>query len=92
MQIYSAVVLNNPTLFGEKVSKAFPNDNLQISPTAWLLAGYGTAQEICGKLGLPTAPGAAPVGTSVVLTAVSGYYGLASSNIWEWIAAKQAAQ
>ncbi|MNT98418.1 hypothetical protein D3C72_2409930 [compost metagenome] len=63
-----------------------------VTPTFWLLAGYGTAQEVCGQLGLPIKPGEAPAGTSVIVTAVNGYYGYASSNIWEWIAAKQAAQ
>ena len=52
----------------------------------WLIAAEGTAREVSDKLGIT---GVEPplIGSSVVF-GISGYFGRASSEMWEWIATK----
>jgi hypothetical protein len=78
-------LLPNPKL-DEAIKTNFPNSHLQVSPTVWLVAGSGTAQEVSNKIGL-TEGG---LGSAVIFS-TSGYYGRAPSNIWEWIKAKMEA-
>jgi hypothetical protein len=61
----------------------FPGNCLQASPTLWLVASGGTAQEVSDKIGI-TEGG---LGSTIVFS-TAGYYGRAPSNIWEWIKAK----
>lgn len=72
----------------EKLSAAlqrdFPENHILIRPGQWFVVASGTAKEISDKLGVT--PGS-EAGTAVIVTA-SGYYGRASSQIWEWVAAK----
>jgi hypothetical protein len=61
----------------------FPNAFIQIAPGQWLVSAKGkTAQEISDQLGLTDGT----IGSGIVF-AISGYYGRAANNIWEWIAA-----
>ena len=61
----------------------FPNAFIQIAPGQWLVSEKGkTAQQISDQLGLSDGS----IGSGIVF-AISGYYGRAPNNIWEWIAA-----
>jgi hypothetical protein len=73
----------------EAVKAAFPGNFFQISERGqWLVVGEGTAREISNKIGITgTEPDQAKIGTSIVF-AVSGYFGRASSELWEWVAVK----
>ena len=66
------------------LSEVFPEDHIQIRAGQWFVVGAGTAKDISDKLKITpgTEAGAA------VIVAVSGYYGRASSQVWEWVAAK----
>jgi hypothetical protein len=55
---------------------------LVIAPTAT------TTKELCDRIGLGTVD---PVGSGIVVRA-EGYFGRASTSIWEWIATKQGAE
>ena len=52
-----------------------------LSVGVWLIAYRGTAQDLCGVLGIQPD---ATHGTAVV-TEVSSYYGRANPAIWTWI-------
>jgi hypothetical protein len=71
------------------IKNAYPNDNLPINETQWLVSATGTAIDVSAKLGVydPRNPGAAPIGNAVIF-ATNGYFGRAQTNIWEWIKAK----
>jgi hypothetical protein len=72
---------------GEAIETAFPNNFFQVSERGqWLVVGEGTAREISNKIGI-TGVEPPPISTSVVFS-VSGYFGRASSEMWEWIAVK----
>lgn len=62
----------------------FPNDYILIRPGQWLIAAGGTAKEISDRLGI-TPAGASG---SAVVVSISGYYGRAGTQIWEWVASK----
>ena len=61
----------------------FPNNYMEIRPGQWFVVAPGTAQEISETLQITTG-----VSGSAVIVSVSGYYGLASTQIWEWLASK----
>ncbi len=67
-----------------RLAEQFPDSHIEIRPGQWFIAGSGTAIEISNKLQIT--PGAES--GSAVIVAVSGYYGRASSQVWEWVAAK----
>jgi hypothetical protein len=67
----------------EALKTHYPDSHLKVGPGQWLVAGVGTAVDVSNKLGIST--GAS--GLALVLL-IGGYYGLASNNIWEWMATK----
>ena len=89
MKIFSATVLANAAGFAQAVERVHAGNHLKIADNVWLIAANGTAQEVCGGLGMPTEPGQ-PSPFSAVIVGISGYYGYGGNNIWEWMAAKQA--
>jgi len=65
------------------IFEKFPSAFMQIAPGQWLVSAKGTtAVEISNKLGITDGTN----GSGIVF-AISGYYGRAANNIWEWIAA-----
>ena len=61
----------------------YPSAFMQIAPGQWLVsAKAATAQDISNQLGISDGTN----GSGIVF-AISGYYGRAVTNIWEWIAA-----
>lgn len=79
-------VLADPTneLIVGSLKKNFQDNYIQIRPGQWFVVGSGTAKEISDKLKIT--PG--NENGAAIVVAVFGYYGLASSAIWEWVAAK----
>ena len=72
---------------GEAVQTSFPGNSFPLAERGqWLVVGEGTAREVSDKIKIT---GVEPplIGSSIVF-AVSGYFGRASSETWEWIAAK----
>ena len=73
--------------FANAVAATFPDNNIRIGPGQWVLSTNDsrTSQDVWISL----------VGTNTptgIIVSFTGYYGLASSNVWEWIAAKRSAQ
>jgi hypothetical protein len=66
------------------ITSAVPGEYIQIRPGQWFVVSTGTARELSDKLGVT--PGNAS--GAAVIVAVSGYYGRASTEIWEWVKAK----
>ncbi len=76
---------NHDAFVGEIAAK-FPADYFQASPDGrvFFVSALGTAKDVSDRLGIGQPAGL----KSVVVLAVSGYYGVAPMNTWEWIAAK----
>jgi len=67
-----------------RLEEAFADNYIQIRPGQWFVVGTGTANEISTKLKVTPGNESGPA----VIVAVSGYFGRASSQVWEWVAAK----
>ena len=66
------------------LAQEFPQEHIQIRAGQWFVVGTGTATDISNKLKITPSNETGPA----VVVAVSGYYGRAGSQIWEWVAAK----
>jgi hypothetical protein len=72
-------------LLEKSVKEQFPNNYFEMGRNRWIVAGEGTARAISDKLGITGDNHT--IGSSVVF-GISGYFGRASSEMWEWIATK----
>jgi hypothetical protein len=84
LMLFAIVSLGIQPALAGTLATAYPNDWIQVpdSPLYFVWAA-GTAKDVSDKIGI-TSGNLGPV----VVLAVSGYYGRAPMNIWEWIAAK----
>jgi hypothetical protein len=68
------------------IKEKFPDpDNYQITPTQWIVSARGTAKQVSDTLGVSVKE--SPVGSAVIL-AISGYWGRANTDLWDWMKAK----
>lgn len=73
-----------------QIMTAFPNDYLKLTDKSWLVAAQPTMtskdvwEKITGAGGTPAQPS-----TNGVVFSFSGYFGLAPSSVWEWIAVRR---
>ena len=72
----------NTSLAGT-IQAMYPGNFIQIRPGQWLIAATGTAKDVSDTLMVSPDGGLGPA----VILAVSGYYGRANNQIWEWLAA-----
>jgi sarcosine oxidase gamma subunit len=71
----------NAALVGA-LESVYPNKYLRVGPGQWLVASQGTATDVSNALGISdgkSGPG--------IVVSVSGYFGRANMNIWDWIKA-----
>ena len=66
------------------IKKIFPDNYFDFEDGQWFVAANGTAREVYDKLD----EGDVDIGSIVVLS-VNGYYGYASTNLWEWMASRE---
>ena len=78
--------LGTANMLPAAVAAVFPNDFLAVAGNVWLVAHFGTAQDLSGKLGITEGTN----GTAIVVE-VGSYFGRADPNIWTWIKAKMEA-
>jgi hypothetical protein len=77
----------NDAVLRSNIATQFPTDFYELGRGQWLVAFSGTAQELSVKLGVITSQGASMI-TGVAVFGIAGYYGVASRDMWEWIATK----
>jgi hypothetical protein len=71
---------------------AWPSgDYYEMGRGQWLLAFEGTSKELYNKL-FPDNTTELPKLGGVVILGISGYWGRASTDMWEWITAKKEAK
>jgi hypothetical protein len=95
MTSFVVVATGNPAAMQGAVTAAYPDNNIRLNDTAWLVSDAGTSRDVSVKLRIindpPTPnsprPGPGPTGTGVVL-AIAGYFGHANPAIWEFLRAK----
>ena len=89
MTIFAVLLPNPQSRLVEAIKNTYPNDNLAVSETQWLVSDVGTAIDVCAKLKIydPKEPSTPSIGNGIVF-ATSGYFGRGPANVWEWIKAK----
>ena len=87
MSAFSVIstVPNNPSLI-EAINRAYGDANIMIAQNVWLIADKGvTTQEVSKKLGIEKGG----VDNTVILK-IDSYWGMAPTQIWEWLSVKLA--
>jgi sarcosine oxidase gamma subunit len=74
------------------IRRVFPSDSYAVAPDKWFIRSDAaiTAKGISDKLAFGS-PEAVP-GSGFIVVAVSGYYGVAPPDIWEWLRSRPAIQ
>lgn len=84
MNIY-VIIPTQPThtKLDELIKKEFEGYNYHLPQGEWLVAFNGTSRELSDKLGISDGSNG-----SAIIVGISGYYGRASTDLWEWIRVK----
>ncbi len=82
MIVFAVIATETPApKLASAITQKFPdNKSLQIAQTAWLVSADETSKGVSDSLGITTGETEA-----AVVIANAGYYGRASTHIWEWI-------
>jgi hypothetical protein len=86
VMIFAIVSFTSPNdPLATAIATTYPESQLQATPegSLYFVSDSGTAKDVSDKIGV-----SAGTFGSVIVLAVSGYFGRAPMNIWEWIAAK----
>lgn len=84
MTVFAIIATRPSDKLEANINAKFPNDCRKLSENAWLVSASGTAQEMSGALDINGGKSDA----SAIVLSTAGYFGWASTDIWEWIKAK----
>jgi 4-aminobutyrate aminotransferase-like enzyme len=89
MTIFAVLMPTSQPLIVAEIEKSFPDNNLKLNDTQYLISTGGTAIDLSVKLGLfDTKEPARPATGSAVILATSSYFGRAPTSVWEWMKTK----
>ena len=85
-KLFAVIAVGRPEALAPRIQELFPENFFLVEPGQWLLVAPATTttQELSVSLGISSD---ASVSDAIVLN-VSSYFGRASLNTWEWLAAK----
>ncbi len=86
MHIFVVFRVTDKEHLGPAVRTAFPENNLQLQEDEWLVAANLTAKEVADHLGVSEGENG-----SAIIFKMSGYYGRATTDVWDWIKTKSEA-
>jgi hypothetical protein len=66
------------------IKENFPDNYYKVHDNQWLISTTGTAKEVSVKIGIEDKEKK----LNGIIFAISGYWGRAANDIWEWIASK----
>jgi hypothetical protein len=78
---------NDETL-NARITSQFPTNYYEIGRGQWLVAFSGTAKELYSSLSPEYVQGQVNPLDGTVVFGIGGYWGVASRDMWEWIATK----
>jgi hypothetical protein len=82
MAIFAIMTSDQNSALKAALDTVYPLKYLAVGPGQWLVASQGTAADVSNALGITDGKN----GNGIVVS-VSGYFGRANPNIWEWIKA-----
>ena len=83
MTVFAVVAIDHPNDLDRRVVQDFQGSCHQLGNGHWLVSSFLSAQEVSTKVGW----GQTYEGRSGMVYGISGYFGVASSETWPWIAA-----
>ncbi len=87
MQVFVAFNISNQSLVRQRLQEHYPGQHIDAKRGAFFVSTTGeTSQDVAEKLGFGTENLA-----SGIVMPVTGYWGRADPNLWEWIPAKKEA-
>lgn len=91
MTLYVIVTPGHDDRLEKNLGREFPGDYLELEPGQWLVSATGmTSLAISDRLRIGTGENEVEEEDEVegVVFATSGYGGIHTSDVWEWIASK----
>jgi hypothetical protein len=87
--LFAVFAVSEPDAIEQRLQGISPWLSLKVGTGEWLVVAPSatTTKELCDRIGLGVS---APVASGIVVRA-EGYFGRASSSVWEWIATKTGA-
>lgn len=67
----------------QAIKDHFPNSHFALANSQWIVVTDGTAKTVSDRLGLTDGS----LGATAVIVLFTSYYGRASTQVWEWLAA-----
>lgn len=84
--IVATTIEGNDTLLKSRITEHFPSDHYEIGRGQWLVSFSGTAKELYSRLSPEFTQQQEPYPLQyTVAFGISGYFGIASVDMWEWI-------
>jgi hypothetical protein len=83
MSIFVIFRVTDPAKLTAAIATNFENEHLELGNNEWLVSSNMTPQGISDKLGTTDGSNGA-----AIVFGMSGYFGRAPSNIWDWIKSK----
>ena len=85
MTIFLVVTASpNSQALGANIARQFQSDAVTLAPNQWLVSADTSAASLCEKLGIVKG---SDFGSTLVV-AISSYFGLHSTETWDWIKRK----
>lgn len=91
MNVFAVLPPEPNATLDKLIEDHFAGNCLKLAPAQWLVAGKATSRDISDLLQITTTEdGKVSRGATgnAVIVAVSSYFGLAQTNIWEWLKTK----
>lgn len=92
MKIYVIASQSAATAPGlsSSIMAEYNEDVYKLQSDVWLVAGHGTAKDVCLKLKITSDQEPDPTKTVAVVFPTDGYYGRADPALWQWIQSRLA--
>lgn len=79
-------IIAQPDTNGDRLPQAiqlfFPGRHMSVGPGVWFVSAHGTPQDVSMQLGIADGQNG-----SAIVVEVAGYWGRATTGVWDWFRA-----
>ena len=87
MTVFAIMEAHPQAKLASQINTQFPHDHYRLANGQWLVSAKMTATDLSSSLGLVSGSGLG----GVLVVSISSYYGLHSTEVWDWIKTKMEA-
>jgi hypothetical protein len=87
MTVFVILAETDDPRLATSIASHFKDNFLKIGPGQWFVAGNGTSVDVSNLLGITAGPTKGTTDGAIVAS-INSYYGIASTNVWEWLKVK----